>query len=70
MVVQFSAAPGISQVFEEKGCSADNNLCNLEFSATLGNQQKFKYKNRCCNTEQCNNNNITREYSSCLCPNT
>ncbi|XP_021067451.1 protein RoBo-1-like [Mus pahari] len=38
----------------EKGCVSNQNPCALEFSATLGNQQKFRYQRQCCTTEQCN----------------
>lgn len=70
VTVQFSAATDTNQQFKQKGCTTDDKLCNLEFSATLGNQQKFRYKNHCCTGEQCNNDTISREYTSCLCLNT
>ncbi|XP_060220996.1 protein RoBo-1-like [Meriones unguiculatus] len=47
-------------MLNQKGCTSDADTCsNLEFSATLGDHRIFRYKNRCCTTEQCNKENIT-----------
>ncbi|XP_076792883.1 protein RoBo-1-like isoform X2 [Arvicanthis niloticus] len=51
--------PNINRVLEQKGCTSDRNTCGMEFSITLGDQQKFKHKNLCCAGDQCNRENIT-----------
>lgn len=56
--------PGSNQVLEQKGCNTDTKTCGLEFSATLGSQQTFKYKNQCCTTDKCNKENIALSRSS------
>lgn len=52
-------SPDTNLVLEQKGCASYQNLCALEFSATLGNRQKFRYKTQCCTGEQCNKENPT-----------
>ncbi|XP_055449999.1 protein RoBo-1-like [Psammomys obesus] len=48
------------KLLNQKGCTSNADTCsNLEFSATLGDQRTFRYKNRCCMTEKCNKENIT-----------
>ncbi|XP_031210113.1 protein RoBo-1-like [Mastomys coucha] len=53
-----------NQEIVQKGCAENAKSCDLEFSATLGNQQKFRYKNQCCYTEKCNKDNINLSPSS------
>ncbi|XP_032770045.1 protein RoBo-1-like [Rattus rattus] len=57
-------SPDTKAVFEQKGCNADKNRCDLEFSITLGNQHTIKYKNQCCTSEQCNKEHVTLSQSS------
>ncbi|XP_052051759.1 protein RoBo-1-like [Apodemus sylvaticus] len=54
-----TASPGTNLLLEQKGCATFLNPCDMEFSATLGNQQKFKYKNQCCTGDFCNKDNIS-----------
>nr|XP_021498980.1 protein RoBo-1-like [Meriones unguiculatus] len=55
-------------MLNQKGCTSDADTCsNLEFSATLGDQRTFRYKNRCCTTGQCNKENIT-VHAKCIPP--
>ncbi|KAL1779382.1 hypothetical protein HispidOSU_015687 [Sigmodon hispidus] len=51
-------SPATNQTYKEKGCY--NDTCNdVEYSATLGDQRKFSYVNRCCTSENCNKENLT-----------
>lgn len=71
MVAQFSTASLTDGIFKEKGCIADSDTCSsLTISATLGDQRAFTYTNSCCTTDKCNQRDLTREYSSSLCPTT
>ncbi|XP_040603922.1 protein RoBo-1-like [Mesocricetus auratus] len=48
------------RIFKNKGCVGESNTCNDEsFSATLGDQRRFIFENRCCTSEQCNKDDIT-----------
>ncbi|XP_040604646.1 protein RoBo-1 isoform X2 [Mesocricetus auratus] len=49
----FASQPA-SLRLEKKGCSKDE-CTELAFSATMGNRQMFRYEQRCCYSEQCNN---------------
>ncbi|XP_037056994.1 protein RoBo-1-like [Peromyscus leucopus] len=50
-------------VLKQKGCYPDT--CSaLTFSATLGDQRRFIYENRCCTTEKCNQEDIIPSSSS------
>uniref|UniRef100_A0A8C8U474 RIKEN cDNA 1810065E05 gene n=1 Tax=Peromyscus maniculatus bairdii TaxID=230844 RepID=A0A8C8U474_PERMB len=49
---------GTDLVWKQKGCSSDT--CSaLTFSATLGDQRRFIYENKCCTTDKCNQEDIT-----------
>ncbi|XP_040604648.1 protein RoBo-1 isoform X2 [Mesocricetus auratus] len=53
------------RIFKNKGCVGESNTCNDEsFSATLGDQRRFIFENRCCTSEQCNKDDITVSSSS------
>ncbi|XP_036054307.1 protein RoBo-1-like [Onychomys torridus] len=50
-------------MLKEKGCYTDT--CSaMTFSATLGDQRRFIYENRCCTSEKCNQEDITPPSSS------
>ncbi|CAH6786297.1 protein RoBo-1 [Phodopus roborovskii] len=52
-------------VFKQKGCTKESSSCsNHSFSATLGDQRRFTFENRCCKTDQCNKDDITSSPSS------
>jgi hypothetical protein len=52
---------------QQKGCSLDE-CTGLAFSATLGDQRTFRYDQRCCTTDKCNQVDTKREWSSSLPP--
>uniref|UniRef100_A0A8C8UCX7 UPAR/Ly6 domain-containing protein n=1 Tax=Peromyscus maniculatus bairdii TaxID=230844 RepID=A0A8C8UCX7_PERMB len=59
----FSAATLTDLVLKQKGCYPDT--CSaLTFSATLGDQRRFIYENKCCTTDKCNLEDITPSSSS------
>nr|XP_048293539.1 protein RoBo-1-like isoform X2 [Myodes glareolus] len=47
-----------NQMFKQKGCSRDP-CSELEFSATLGDQRRFSFVNRCCTSDNCNEGDLT-----------
>ncbi|XP_051023235.1 protein RoBo-1-like [Acomys russatus] len=51
-----SVASVTDKILKPKGCI--DTCSDLEFSATLGAQRTFRYVNRCCQTEQCNQDDI------------
>ncbi|KAL1778824.1 olfactory receptor 11L1 [Sigmodon hispidus] len=60
------------RTYKEKGCSVDT-CSDVEYSATLGDQRKFSYVNRCCTSENCNKEDLTvssqsSEYNGVECP--
>ncbi|XP_013202515.1 protein RoBo-1-like [Microtus ochrogaster] len=58
-----SEASATNQTFKQKGCSKDP-CSELEFSATLGDQRRFSFVNRCCTSDNCNKDNITLPQAS------
>ncbi|CAH6786306.1 protein RoBo-1 [Phodopus roborovskii] len=58
--IQQFDTPFPDQVFKRKNCTGDTDTCSgLEFSATLGEQRRFRYVNRCCTSDQCNKDDLT-----------
>ncbi|EDM04543.1 rCG35173 [Rattus norvegicus] len=45
--------PSTSLIVHQKGCSLDE-CTGLAFSATLGDQQTFRYDQQCCSSNMCN----------------
>uniref|UniRef100_A0A8C2N529 UPAR/Ly6 domain-containing protein n=1 Tax=Cricetulus griseus TaxID=10029 RepID=A0A8C2N529_CRIGR len=69
--IQQFDTPSTNQMVKQKYCLGETDTCgDLSFSATLGDQRRFRYESRCCTSDRCNKDDITREYSSCLCPST
>ncbi|XP_049987553.1 protein RoBo-1-like [Alexandromys fortis] len=58
-----SEAPVTNQMFKQKGCSKDP-CSELEFSATLGDQRRFSFVNRCCTSDNCNKDDLTLPQAS------
>ncbi|KAH0503849.1 Protein RoBo-1, partial [Microtus ochrogaster] len=52
-----------NQTFKQKGCSKDP-CSELEFSATLGDQRRFSFVNRCCTSDNCNKDDLTLPQAS------
>lgn len=55
--------PPERKTIQRKGCSPGACM-PLAFSATLGNQQTFRYDQRCCQAEQCNQQDLPPQPSS------
>ncbi|KAM7333459.1 hypothetical protein ACRRTK_006779 [Alexandromys fortis] len=56
-------SPVTNQMFKQKGCSKDP-CSELEFSATLGDQRRFSFVNRCCTSDRCNKDDLTLPQAS------
>ncbi|XP_027282055.1 protein RoBo-1-like isoform X2 [Cricetulus griseus] len=45
---------------KQKYCLGETDTCgDLSFSATLGDQRRFRYESRCCTSDRCNKDDIT-----------
>ncbi|XP_057629907.1 protein RoBo-1-like [Chionomys nivalis] len=51
------------RTIRQKGCSKDP-CSELEFSATLGDQRRFSFVNRCCTSDRCNQGDLTLPQAS------